>query len=215
VIGLLIMNAMTYGLGLAAYLWDKYTFVPTGTVYPSTHPWMRYNVNTVPWLSSDMRTAAEMGLLFVVLAAAVFGGSAFALERRERSADFLAMLPVKRRRIIASKLLVSFALLGSFLAVEMGVLRCSDFVRSWETFPDLLMATFNFAAAGIAIFAIAWLLSTFLSSTAIAASVAILLVGCVDAGGYFIRANAMKIEVSAAVIFILIGNAYYLRRVAP
>ena len=44
-------------------------------------------------------------LILMVIMSSAFGGSSFALERRDRSAEFLGMLPVSRRRIGASKLL--------------------------------------------------------------------------------------------------------------
>jgi ABC-type transport system involved in multi-copper enzyme maturation permease subunit len=219
VVGLLIMNVVSYCLGLTVYLWDKYTTV-VSTPYRAGHA-VTYNVQVGGRLSGYMDSAAEMGLLFMMLAAGVMGGAAFAFERRERSADFLAMLPVKRSRIIASKLLVSFVVLGSVLAIETGVLLCSHFQRQWETVPELLLATSSFAAAALAAFAMGWLLSTFLSSTAIAASVAILLTCFVSFWFDVMSQHTMtwvmppEIALSVAVILILVANMYYLRRVSP
>ncbi len=49
--------------------------------------------------------AALVALGLTAFLTASFGGGAFAVERRDRSADFLAMLPIPRWRIAASKLL--------------------------------------------------------------------------------------------------------------
>ena len=165
-----------------------------------------------------MSPAAEMGLLFMVLAAGVIGGAAFAMERRERSAEFLAMLPVKRGQIIASKLLVSFAVIGLVMAIETRVLLSAVFLPSWND-PSLRNAMADFVVAGV-VFSMGWVLSTFMNSTAIAASAAILLAIC--AGFIFVvvfedfmMSDMMKIATCTAVIFVLIGNIYYVRRVAP
>jgi ABC-2 family transporter protein len=44
-----------------------------------------------------------------ILLAAAFGGCAFAIERRDRSAEFLAMMPVPRAHIVASKIALAAA----------------------------------------------------------------------------------------------------------
>jgi ABC-type transport system involved in multi-copper enzyme maturation permease subunit len=53
--------------------------------------------------------------------AAVFGASAFAVERRDRTAEFLVMLPVSRTRILASKATVAAAFLLALWAGHLTV----------------------------------------------------------------------------------------------
>ena len=54
-------------------------------------------------------------LAFLQLAFALLGGNSIAGERMDRSAEFLAYLPVSRGRILASKLLVAL------VAVPLGM----------------------------------------------------------------------------------------------
>ena len=53
--------------------------------------------------------------------AAVFGASAFAVERRDRTAEFLVMLPISRTRILASKAALSAVFLLTLCAIHLTV----------------------------------------------------------------------------------------------
>ena len=50
-------------------------------------------------------------LIISQLAIALIGGNAIAGERADRSAEFLCSLPITRKRILASKLLISLAII--------------------------------------------------------------------------------------------------------
>lgn len=123
--------------------------------------------------------AAVAGLGLTLVMGAVFGGLAFAAERRDRPAEFLAMLPVSRRRIALSKLLVVFACTavpaGIHVAVAVALIRReSEFRRisleyMTESFIESLVV---WACVFILLFGLAWMLSLNLKSPAIAATVA-------------------------------------------
>ena len=59
--------------------------------------------------------------VFTALVASAFGGAAIAGERSDRTADFIALLPVTRRQIILSKWLVSGFVLGTWAAAHVAV----------------------------------------------------------------------------------------------
>ena len=63
-----------------------------------------------------MFAAAIPSFWITAVLAATYGGAAFANERHERSADFLAMMPVTRDQIILSKTLTAFGCIGSMSA---------------------------------------------------------------------------------------------------
>ncbi|HEY1685495.1 MAG TPA: ABC transporter permease subunit [Tepidisphaeraceae bacterium] len=225
VIGLMIAIILPYFFTCVAYFWDRYTTVVVRPAVPAHFEAVPVDIEVGAPLVSYLRTAAVAGMVFAVLAAAVLGGGAFALERREKSADFLAMLPVRREKIIASKLLMALSVLAAAMALEVGVLLCSGFSWEWETLPQLSLGIFNFVAAGLVMFGIAWLISTFLSSTAIATCVAIVISGCI-ALSLSMMLNHLStygppsfllacLVATTGTFFILIGSIYYTRRVAP
>src|SRR5690349_9300295 len=51
--------------------------------------------------------AGRLGLILTAVIAAIHGAAAFTLERRERSADFVSMLPIGRGEIVLSKILTA------------------------------------------------------------------------------------------------------------
>ena len=91
-----------------------------------------YLVGILPLLRDDPRAGpydaprqvVNVALLATAVTAAfaaVFGASAFAVERRDRTAEFLVMLPIGRARILASKAAVSAAFLLTLWAVHLTV----------------------------------------------------------------------------------------------
>lgn len=65
---------------------------------------------------------AEYGLYATAVMAAVFAGVSFAAERKERWADFLAMLPPTPGRVLLSKLLVAGACLGTMALLNVAII---------------------------------------------------------------------------------------------
>src|SRR5450432_1436746 len=60
-----------------------------------------------PDLHDVLAFATIVGMLMVVLLAAAYGGSAFTVERREHSSDWLNILPITRGEIITSKVIAA------------------------------------------------------------------------------------------------------------
>jgi ABC-type transport system involved in multi-copper enzyme maturation permease subunit len=134
--------------------------------------------NTPETYGEAVVKAAIGGLVLTLLMAAVFGGIAFAAERRERSAEFVAMLPVRRGPVMLSKLLVAAAYLVLMAAVHaclgLAAVRLpggSDFGPHVRSFAAASAVTV--ASTAVLCFGVAWMLSVYVQSPAIAATVAI------------------------------------------
>jgi ABC-type transport system involved in multi-copper enzyme maturation permease subunit len=139
----------------------------------------RYSTYDPRHLIQAIQFAAYACLVITVILAAAFGGLTFAGERRERTAEFLGMLPVSREAIIASKLIVPLACLVVLVTVHLLVLvACIAWadriaVRLQGADEGVLFAAASAVSFGVAMFGIAWALSVFLRSPAIAAAVAL------------------------------------------
>jgi ABC-type transport system involved in multi-copper enzyme maturation permease subunit len=185
-------------------------------------------------------TAAYACLVLSVVLSAAFGGLAFAAERRERTAEFLAMMPVSRRTVILSKLLVASACVAALVAVHAVVVAV---VVEWAEVSGVRFHSPTWAEAGgmalafaVALFGIAWALSTVIRSPAIAASIAIAVgIGLLFGGAEWAKklsdlwwdgrsrpfsegelfAMVSGGAAAVGVLAVAVSSAYYLRRVEP
>ena len=167
----------------------------------------------------------------VALVGTTFGGMAFAAERRERTADFLNLLPPSRGASALSKLLVAVLALAAAFAMHIWLMSVGaraydipngyNFTFSWDLQDALL-----WGAGLVMAFGVAWLLSSFLSSSAISA--------CIGGGCSLLAFIAMQyvaegrlwreprieawwaaIAVSCGLAGLVAGTVIYLRRVEP
>jgi|GEM_PF-5727282 len=125
-------------------------------------------------LTGSIFGIAARNHLLLVIAAGPLGAMAFAPERREGSIEFLSCLPVSRRRVILSKLIVSLGALAAAVLIQV-VAMCLSVMPQW-TFPVFEQEQMSVGAAMSSLlmaFAAGWILSTFMRSAAIAGSVAI------------------------------------------
>jgi ABC-type transport system involved in multi-copper enzyme maturation permease subunit len=209
-IGLAVLTIIGYSIVCLAYLWDVYDRTDHGTFRPA-------------FLVDYLPPGAMMGMASAVLVAAAFGGVAFAQERREGWADFLAVMPATRARIIASKLIVGLTCLLAFcvLNVAMGSV-CELFGP--ETHPQEIEDTLLTTLTAVTVFGFAWLLSTFMKSDTLAACAALIIVALsaalVSLACYHLDVAATETVLVAGAIVctlatIIGGSAYYCRRVAP
>jgi len=171
------------------------------------------------------------GFWITALMGAVYGGTAFALERRERSADFLAMLPTTKTRIILSKLIVAAAcLLLMWLInfmVMLSVSRTYIPFKGWTNVDEIIAMT---TAGAVMTFGVGWLFSSLLTSPAIAASISIgaspviLILTCLFVAPWY-RPDTFSDELAycyaawcglfVGVICLVAGTVCYLWRVEP
>jgi ABC-type transport system involved in multi-copper enzyme maturation permease subunit len=173
-------------------------------------------------VASELATASVMGLNVVGIMAAVFGGVAFAFERHERWADFMAMLPVSRFQIVVSKIIVA----GTFLSLISVVLGEAFALFAEQTVPisPLLHGVALYASCVFMSFSVAWLCSSFLSSPAISAAISLALVVFTVICPDLLPPKLTKVEVEeleiavmgvAGIVSFLTGTIYYLLRVEP
>jgi ABC-type transport system involved in multi-copper enzyme maturation permease subunit len=101
--------------------------------------------------------------------AGVFGASAFAVERRDRTAEFLVMLPISRTRILASKAAVAAVFLLAVWAVHLSVALAAVHTlgAGAKHTTEYAYAFAALAGATVMMFSLAWLSSAFLSGPAI------------------------------------------------
>jgi ABC-type transport system involved in multi-copper enzyme maturation permease subunit len=160
--------------------------------------------------------------------AAVFGASAFAVERRDRTAEFFAMLPVSRARILASKAAVAAAFLLALWAAHLTValLAFHSLGEGARHTTEFAYAFAGIATAALMMFSLAWFFSAFLTGAAIpfalgfggtiaSAEVIRQLIENIGLHGYaFVRTWIVWSCVVAVASFVA-GAVHYARRVAP
>jgi ABC-type transport system involved in multi-copper enzyme maturation permease subunit len=178
----------------------------------------------------------DLTRIFAVLAsmivAAIFGGSAFSIERRDRSGEFLAMLPINRWYIMLSKFLVPLPALFSIWVIHgSAFFLLTDYqspnrrVLAVSGEGIQLISYVLCLAAMILVFGIAWLIGLFLRSTAVSASIAlaVLLAGGFLVGLLFTNPDEgvrpepyfFLFAMVMGVLCFLIGIACYVKRVSP
>jgi ABC-type transport system involved in multi-copper enzyme maturation permease subunit len=115
--------------------------------------------------------SSAFGLILAQLIVAVIGGNAFAGERVDRSAEFLASLPVSRRRIIVSKLLFAAAVVGAIWLIDgapVAWMAHHSSLSAGSNVPFFLQFIGWTAVVATVFFGVAWLLSSFLASPTLA-----------------------------------------------
>ena len=156
-------------------LWREYrqhrAILITGAVllvFPYLVVLLGYASNQLQGHASNWQTiqmAAEMSLMYSQLTLLLFAGSAIAGERADRSAEFLAYLPLAKSWRLAGKLLVAATLLLIIWGVTLGVawtLKGPATSALHETQAGFFVMV---AAVGLALFGVAWLASSLLSSS--------------------------------------------------
>jgi ABC-type transport system involved in multi-copper enzyme maturation permease subunit len=189
--------------------------------------------STLHTMLESLSAAAVFSCQLANLLASAFGGVAIAGERTDRTADFLAMLPITRRQIILSKMTVSLGVLGMcaifHLLIFFSARILADHISGaylWSdlsSFPACLACSI---ACAISFFGVAFLLSTFLRSGPISACVSIGatiasygIVGSSMDGHHYSDWGAMlrlgSLPLALGLSSLTAGTLYYLRRVAP
>lgn len=193
------------------------------------------------WSYAAWSYAAFIGIILSVLPMALLGGNAFATERADGSAEFLAYQPIDRRSIVISKLVFPLVTALVSWSVPMGVLtiaraRHAD-LETLSTNQFLSIHQFYmFIAIGFCAFSAAWLVSslqnspTFAIGAGMAAPIVImfLIAGSCWLLWLITRSNSLfglfdshveliwaAINLIAGTLFLAAGTRHYLRRVEP
>ena len=147
--------------------------------------WMFYPDNNGPsgmWYEV-VASLALVGAYLCTIGAALPSAVAFAGERRDRTAEFVATLPVSRLRIVMSKVIVSLAAAAWpwMLALALAAL-----VVDWkeqgvaEPVPWALCAS-------VALFGLAWLCSSLMESEVFSAAISIVCVTILAFGAWCLQ----------------------------
>jgi hypothetical protein len=163
-----------------------------------------------------------------VFTLAMLGGNAIAAERADRSAEFLAYLPVSRWSVIASKSLVAFAAGAAIWGVNLFILLivAPRFEFSYDPGEEMIarvrMMFAVCAAVSILVFGSGWFWSSVLTSPGLATGmsfvtlVALLMgfIGLVEGFGLenLLEEWFVSVGVAVGIGGYVAGCAYYLRR---
>jgi ABC-type transport system involved in multi-copper enzyme maturation permease subunit len=190
-----------------------------------------------PLWAENFTASSIFSLIISQLSIALIGGNAIAGERADRSAEFLASLPISRKRNLASKLLLSLAIIAVIWVTDASVivyLKDRSHPMWAQEAMEMLGAT---AMVALAFFCFAWCLSSFLASPTFAVAGGLLaplllwlsvlflafLGEVVDARAWladeaylhFIVFSYFTICLTLAPICFGVGTWHYLRRVEP
>ena len=178
------------------------------------------------------------------LTLALIAGNAMAGERADRSAEFIAYLPLEKRRLLMSKLAIGLLALVAIWGINSLIFGVNfvvanyypnagfqlDSVQQEYFYKQLPWVVTHIALTGLTFFGVAWLISSFQSSTTFAVAgglvtplvtimtingIALLLdLQYVDAEQFVSFAYATSTAILATVCFG-IGTVLYLKRREP
>jgi ABC-type transport system involved in multi-copper enzyme maturation permease subunit len=199
------------------------------TLYQICHGYMAPQVWQMCFSGSSLYS-----FILSQLTIALIGGNAIAGERVDRSAEFLASLPISRRKKLASKLLLAMAIVAVIWLLNAPLLWCLANSVPITNPRDLEWFVFfmkGIAIAGLVFFCVGWCLSAFLSSPTFAVAGGLisplLIGGCFALYDYLFGLPhdevGVEIEqiwlsaicVTLALVSFGLGTWYYLRRVEP
>ena len=186
----------------------------------------------------ELVDAAYYSLFLSQLTMALLGGSAIAGERADRSAEFIAYLPLARTRLVGAKLSLAFlatvVIWGTNLLVFWTLMslfpRFQSDPDSSYNFAAFMASDYYIAITGLTFFGVSWLISSFQSSTVFAVCGG-LVVPLLIFIGLLMEAESSVQEWTPdeftveiwyaticpilAVVCFSIGTWYYLTRVEP
>jgi len=180
-----------------------------------------------PWV-----TTLGFSLAFSLITFAMLGGNAIAAERSDRSAEFLAYLPVSRWTILASKSLIAFTPAAAIWLVNLAFLfwvaprlgdgvSAAEMARSSEVREYLIIL----GAMSFLLLGAGWFWSAVLTSHGLATGMSFVVLAAVNGGliafefgcGFenFLENWFVSVCAVTGIGGYLAGCAYYLRRLEP
>lgn len=214
---------LPYVIALASLVWDGL----------SSHA-----VPSVPGLCFALIALALYSTGIAQVAIAFLGGNLIAGERADRSAEFIACLPLSRSRIVVSKVaLVAVTSAGIWLPNLLVVLAAStgiserEFARWFRGgWLDVAAVFCTIATVSLVFYGVSWLFSSFLESPTFSVCGGLVAPGVIWTGIYLLnwRLMARGIDLQPWVLrsfypvcvvlslaSFTAGTWYYLRRVEP
>jgi ABC-type transport system involved in multi-copper enzyme maturation permease subunit len=197
------------------------------TCYAKLH---NYNDGSA-YFSKTLLLSAYASLAISSIVFAFMGGNAIACERSDRSAEFLAYLPISRGKIVASKLLVALSIGGFIWIINFSIFWLCLFSFPSDNSGPLPMKLFavmtgGFLTAGMTFFCVAWFFSSLMQSPAISAGIGmftiiLLAYAFVFIAHFFVGDENITIiwpvglAIALSSASFVGGTWYYLRRVEP
>jgi ABC-type transport system involved in multi-copper enzyme maturation permease subunit len=136
-----------------------------GTLIMTCLQEFRWHVSTPHLWIDNFAASSFFSLTVSQLLVAVIGGNAIAGERADRSAEFLASLPITRKKILASKLLLSLAIVAVIWVTDVAALLYLGFQLPRRFDPTGIVEMLGVTAiVASVLFSVAWCLSSFLAS---------------------------------------------------
>lgn len=183
---------------------------------------------TINWFDVIVQTGT-IAMICSLITMTLLGGNAFAGERADRSAEFMAYLPPTRKRKLASKVMLALGsaviILGAILLICYALAPAvgEPTVHSTRMRNDI-MSTFLPVAA--LMLAVSWCGSSFLSSPTYAVGIGFvtpwllflilaLLEYCVGIEDFSIGLWFSRIAILWTLLAFFAGCGIYLRRVEP
>lgn len=214
--GVLVVAAiLLLGPYAALAVWQVYEDWPA---FPEQTAWARL-----------LFLAGFMSLQASQLTLALLGGNSIACERADRSAEFLASLPIARAHILASKLLLAALTVTMILGLNLSLTQVvapaltEKPLNVWE-----IPTHWWHLLGGVLIFGVAWLGSSFLESPTYAIVAGIVapfaVLGALSVANLFLGWRPHQDDfmpwyiASCCVVGIVCfaaGTWYYLRRIEP
>ncbi len=175
--------------------------------------------------------SALYSVALIQLTPVLLGGNAIAGERADRSAQFVAYLPLTRTRRLIAKLSVMLAAMAALWGVNLLVLLLTGGFNSNispRSFDVVQYVLWYSAITGSVFFGVAWMVSSLQSSPVFAVCAGLITPALVFVGLHMAN-NAIgppnpdpywKIAYpvvcsTLAVVCFSIGTCYYLRRIEP
>lgn len=181
-----------------------------------------------PWQdwSKLLGLAATLSLVLELVTADLMGACAFASERADRTAEFMAYMPVSRGQIIRSKTLLILAVFAFVCALNISVLWCVDGRSSAEMAESMWKPIGVLAALSLCMFGGAWFVSSMSKSHGLSAAVGIFVpIGCAGVMLSWTKLMGWSenwLDRWIPITYAILGTAgyvggvwYYLRRVEP
>ncbi len=181
-----------------------------------------------PWVSTF---SVSVGLSLITIA--MLGGNAIAAERADRSAEFLAYLPVSRKSILLSKALIAVPTALVIWMVNLVLLfwvtpciaegvSAADMVRR----PEVREMLGVLAATSILLLGSGWFWSAVLNSHGLATGMSFFVLAVVVLGitgieyglgveGFFTNKTITIVSLVVGIGGYMAGCGYYLRRLEP
>jgi ABC-type transport system involved in multi-copper enzyme maturation permease subunit len=190
--------------------------------------WRLYVVQGISRFSANLLFSSAYSAILSQLTVALLGGHAIACERVDRSAEFLAYLPVSRARILASKLIFALPIVAVVWVPNLLIYKLAAAeLPTWRGTEAMWSGLGYAAITGATFFGVGWLLSSMLESPTFAVCGGLIAPLVVVIGlqflGYaldypleeFIKLWYPRVCLTLAAACFVAGTWHYLRRVEP